>query len=217
MTKKSEYAVAVDEIKRALRPFLSEGGFRVRGRTFNRQTEDGLTQVVNLQMGRFQPPGTVFLPGLRENLYGAFTVNLGVYVPEVEKYAGFEAKSWVTQSHCCVWQRLAQACGEDEIWWRASASEEVIAEVLERLQSGGLAFLERFSTRDRILSELDGRSRTDELARPRIVAAVILAVRGDEERARSLLSQQARETDHPPHREYCGELAAALGLGGLAL
>ena len=48
---KSVHAQAVDEIQRALRPWLREQGFTVKGRTFNRATEDALTQVVSIQMG----------------------------------------------------------------------------------------------------------------------------------------------------------------------
>lgn len=85
---KSDFAVAVDSIQKALRPVLKVHGFKAHGRTFNRLTEDGLTQVVSIQMGASDPPGTTYFPGLRENLHGLFTINLGVYVPEVAKYHG---------------------------------------------------------------------------------------------------------------------------------
>ena len=75
---KSAYAKAVDAIQGSLRPFLRLNGFGMRGRTFNRATDDGLTQVVSIQMGASDPPGTTYSPGLRENLHGLFAVNLGV-------------------------------------------------------------------------------------------------------------------------------------------
>lgn len=104
---KSTFAKAVDDIQKSLRPLLKKRGFRVRGRTFNSTTEDGLIQVVNIQMGPSDPPGTTYIPGLRENLHSLFTVNLGVYVPEVAiHYGGGEAKSWVQDYHCCVRARL---------------------------------------------------------------------------------------------------------------
>ena len=100
---KSTYGSAVDDIQAGLRPFLKGCGFKVRGRTFKRPTEDGLTQVVSLQMGASDPPGTTSIPGLRENLHGLFTVNLGVYIPEVARHhGGGEAKSWVQEYQCCV-------------------------------------------------------------------------------------------------------------------
>src|SRR5690606_24175664 len=88
MATKSAEVAAMDVIQRGVRPLLKEAGFRGSGRTFNRGTPDGLTQVVRFQMGSFDPPGTTDIPGLRENRYGWFTVNLGVYVPEVAKHHG---------------------------------------------------------------------------------------------------------------------------------
>jgi hypothetical protein len=69
-------------------PQLKGNGFRKRGNAFNRRPEPGLVQVVSFQMGAFDPPG----PGSEANLaarralgvpgdlYGRFTINLGVYV-----------------------------------------------------------------------------------------------------------------------------------------
>src|SRR5262244_2664782 len=128
---KSEFARATDAIQAALRPFLGMNGFRVRKRTFNRPTADGLTQVVSIQMGSSDPPGTTYIPGLRENLHGLFTVNLGVYVPEVARHlGGGGAKSWVQEYHCCVRARLGQTCRErKDVWWHARADEAVITDV----------------------------------------------------------------------------------------
>jgi uncharacterized protein DUF4304 len=187
---RSVYADAVDEIQQAVRPFLKDRGFRSRGRTFNRVTTDGLVQVVNLQMGPSDPPGTTYIPAFRENLHGLFTVNLGAYVPEVARHQGRgEARSWVQDYHCCV---------------RA------------RLERGGLPFLDRFASRDQILSEWSDRSENlGAGAPPRIVLAIILVERGETSRARNLLNAQVRETRNPGHPDYVRELAGRLGLGSL--
>ena len=59
-------------------------------------------------MGSFDPPGTTHIPGLRENLYGRFTVNLGVYVPEVARnHGGGEAKSPVGGQAQTPWGKPA--------------------------------------------------------------------------------------------------------------
>lgn len=215
---KSQYAQDVDEIQRALRPFLQQSGFGVRGRSFNRPTEDGLTQVVSIQMGPSDPPGTTYIPGLRENLHGLFAINLGVYVPEVaRRHGGGEAKSWIQEYHCCVRARLGALVGEGkEMWWHARAEDEIVADLRRCLEKAGLPFLERFATRDRILAELDGRTENmGASSPPRIVSAIILAERGERERAHRLLSQQALETRNPGHPQYVRTLAKILGLGGL--
>lgn len=215
---KSVHAQAVDEIQRALRPWLREQGFTVKGRTFNRATEDALTQVVSIQMGASDPPGTTYIPGLRENLHGLFTVNLGIYVPEVaRRHGGGEAKTWVQEYHCCVRARLAEASGEDrDIWWRARVDDTVLSDVRRRLEVGGIPFLERYSTRDKILAAWKDRSENMGASNPpRIVMAIMLAERGDKDRARELLSLQARETHNPGHPAYVRRLADQLAVGPL--
>jgi hypothetical protein len=216
---KSSYVEAVDHIQGALRPSLYERGFRVRGRTFNRVTEDGLTQVVNIQMGASDPPGTTYFPGLRENMYGLFTINLGVYVPEVAKHhGGGGAKSWVQDYHCCVRDRLGPASGESrDVWWPARADDDVITDVRHRLEMGGLPFLDRYSSRDKILAECrDGSENRDVITVPRIVTAIILFERGEKNRARDLLARQVAESeDHPGHQNSVRRLANKLGLGSL--
>jgi hypothetical protein len=217
-TGKSTYASAVDDIQAALRPFLKDRGFKVRGRTFNRPTEDGLTQVVTLQMGASDPPGTTYIPGLRGNLHGLFTVNLGVYIPEVARHhGGGEAKSWVQEYQCCVRARLGEASGaEQDIWWRARSDGAVIDDVRCRLELGGLPFLDRFSTREKVLAEWHDRSEhMGASSPPRIVMAIIFAERGQSGRARELLARQVRETRNPGHPDYVRKLARRLELGSL--
>jgi hypothetical protein len=215
----SEFVKALDGIQRALRPSLKEHGFKVRGRTFNRITDDGLTQVVNLQMGPSDPPGTTYIPGLRENMHGLFTVNLGVYIPEVaELHGGGPAKSWVQEYYCSIRDRLGPASGKNQdLWWHARNTSDVIADVQPLLLSYGLMFLERFRSRDLILSELEGQGENlEHCAVPRIVSAIILTKRGQTDAARSLMAAQALESRHNRnHPAYVRELAQRMGLGAV--
>ena len=213
----SEFARAADEIQRALRPSLKEHGFKVRGRTFNRITEDGLTQVVNLQMGASDPPGTTYVPGLGENMHGLFTINLGVYIPEVSELRGCIARTWVQEYDCSIRSRLGPASDNaQDLWWRARNPVEAVANIQPLLLSYGLLFLNRFRSRDLILAELDGHG--ENLAHchtPRIVCAIILAGRGQTDSARELMATQALESRHPTHPAYVRELAARMGLGAI--
>lgn len=213
--KKSDTVEAMDALQALLRPALQQTGFRRRARTFNRVTSDGLTHVINLQMGSFDPPGTVEIPGLRENLYGRFTVNVGVYVPEVARYhGGGEARSTVQEYHCCLRARLGGLGPERrDLWWRVEPRPEIADELLQRLHRDALPWLGRFDTRDAILSELLPESRNHWTTVPWIVCAIVLAVRGESEAARKLLAAHVRQGDHPAgHTAYVGELADRLGL-----
>lgn len=156
---KSELAETLDRVQTKLRAFLKGQGFWVRGRAFNRETSDGLTQVVHIQMGSFDPPGTTYIPGLRQNLYGKFTVNLGVYVPEVAEYhqGGRGAAPFIQEARCCVRARLGTLGPKSaDVWWAIRQNEGVADELELRLKRDGLPFLKRFETRDAILEEFRG-------------------------------------------------------------
>jgi len=155
---------------------------------------------------------------LRENLHVLFTVNLGVYVPEVAKYhGGGEAQSWIQDYYCCVRARLGRTVDEPaDVWWRAQADAVVIADVGHCLENNGFPFLDRFSTRDKILAEWNETSKNvGPGGPPRIVLAIILAQRGQLERARALLALQVLETKNPGHPDYVRKLAKVLALGSL--
>ncbi len=215
--RKSELAKQLDIVQNDLTPMLKDRGFKKRGRTFNRLSSDGLTLVINFQMGAFDPPGTTYFPGLRENLYGYFTVNLGIYVPEVAIYhLGGEARNFVQDYHCCIRARLGKLGHEmRDIWWRISSSGEIISELQIRLEENGLPFLQSFETRERIL-----RHWPDHYAQvkpgwgspPNIISAIILVGLGHHDEARELLKEQARDTRNPGHPEYVRDLASRLGI-----
>src|SRR5881296_2919360 len=113
----SDFTRAADAVQQGLQPLTSEHGFRRHGRTFSRLTVDGLTHVVNLQMGTFDPPGTTYIPGLRENLYGSLTLNLGVFVPEVARVDQETPPKSVREYHCCIRTRLGELGPEGRDLW----------------------------------------------------------------------------------------------------
>jgi hypothetical protein len=203
-----------DELQMQFDRILRQAGFKRRGRTYNRTTVDGLTHVMGVQMGSFDPPGTTYIPGLRENLYGRFAVNLGVYVPEVAReHGGGEAKNIVHDYNCSIRTRLGRRA-EKEIWWRVSANENVAADITDRLQNEAFPLFQRLRCRDEILNEFLAESDNPPLvALPRIVCAIILLERGEREEAGRLLAAQARDhTRNPGHRAYVIMLAQRLGI-----
>jgi hypothetical protein len=152
MPTKSNEVLAVDAIQNGVRSWLRQEGFRVRGRTFNRRTAAGFTQVIGFQMGSFDPPGTTYFPGsFRENVYGLWTVNLGVYVPEVAKLTGGRGPGSVVQDyHSCIRSRLGHLGPErSDLWWPLSPVGDLIAEVHYRLEAHALPFLASFESRER--------------------------------------------------------------------
>ncbi len=116
--EKSKFAEQIDEIQTALVPFFKENGFKKRGRTYNRPGFDNLISVINFQMGAFEPPGTTYMPGIRENLYGLFTINLGIFVPEVYTVQSeSEVKNFVLGYHCHIRARLGMSGPKRQDIW----------------------------------------------------------------------------------------------------
>jgi hypothetical protein len=211
----SPQARKVDEVQAAVHARLKGLGFKKQGRAFNRPTADGLVQLINLQMGAFDPPGTIHIPVLRESRYGLFTVNLGVYVPEVAlHHGGGEPKGFIQEFHCCIRTRLGDLGPEKrDLWWRNDAVDTVVPDLLGRLDRDGLPFLERFGSREAILCEWKGKTKHEGIGGPpRIVMAIILVQKGELNAAKQLLSEQACETWNPGHPAYVRSVAVRLGI-----
>jgi hypothetical protein len=214
---KSKPAQAMDELRAGIRRFLTALGFRARARAFNRTTSDGVTQVIEFQLGRFDPPGTHYV-GFRQSLYGKFTVNLGVYVPEVDEYTfpGGGERSFVHEYDCCIRTRLGDVGPEhSDLWWDLEAGRDHAAELLQRFERDALPFFAQFETRDAILAQLSKEAAIPFTGRPRIVRAIIMAIRGQRAEARAFLAAQAREHSNHPHSAMVHALANKLGLGEL--
>jgi len=206
---------AVDEIQAGLKPYFKQQGFRVRGRIFNRKTSDGLTQIVGIQMGRFDPPGTTPIPEIREDLYGQFTVELAVFVPELHELEfGAKPKDWVHFGYGHLRARLGELCGEEQdLWWPAKPGEAVVTDLLLRLNSAGLPYLERFATREKIIAAWTGKEPRILGCEPsRQMVAVLLATRGERARARELLRAEYLEATHAGRKEWLVSTARELGL-----
>jgi hypothetical protein len=213
---KSEQHKSLDQLQSHLRSFLKPHGFRTRGLTFNRATSDGLIHAVQIQAGRYDPPGTVHIPWFRENLYGRFTVNLGIWVPEVAKYIGFgTSPSFVNEMHCCIRARLGELGPEGtDIWWDIRDDAAALdSEIRGRLERDAFPFFARYESRDLVLKSLDGVTVSISGGNPpRIICAIILAERDERTKARALLAAQAKENSNHGHAAYVTALAEKLGL-----
>jgi len=207
----------MNEVQACIRPFLKESGFRARARAraFNRTTSDGITQVIEFQLARHDPPGTHYV-GFRQDLYGKFTVNVGVYVPELHtfEYPVGGKQAFVREYDCWIRERLGNLGPEHrDIWWDLDVVHEQAAEVFHRIERDALPFLAQFETRDAILHQwMPGNTdlRPFERSRQRIACAVILAIRGRRDEAKSIFDALLRE--EPSSLRY-RDILKRLGLG----
>jgi Domain of unknown function (DUF4304) len=116
-------------------------------------------------MGAHQPPGTVGIPSLRENLYGRFTVNLGLHFAEVAELpkqspaVAFAREhglpvppprpppKFLNEGHCHLTERLGELINGRDTWWSLDVPEAELQLLVSRLvNEHALPFFDR-STR----------------------------------------------------------------------
>jgi Domain of unknown function (DUF4304) len=220
MPNKTFVVEKLDAVQSSLGELLPNG-FRKRGRNFNRLTEEGIVQVINLQVGPYEigPPLPDDFAHLRPNLYGQFTVNLGVFVKECYEFLYNPApKGAINETHCRIRRRLNPVDSHKQEWWSLSLDlNELVDDVGGAILYTGIPFLERFSTRECILTDWIPFNETDERLSnvAHIDVAMILLAQGRREEARSLLREQIKATEMHNHIEYVRELSEKLGLGSL--
>ncbi|MGZ4362931.1 MAG: DUF4304 domain-containing protein [Gaiellaceae bacterium] len=216
----------MDSVVALAQPLLKRAGFRKRRRTFNRDSEPGLVQVVNFQMGAFNPPGPgseanlaareeLGLPG---NLYGSFTINLGVYVGEMAFSDSEKCEGWISEYHCQLRQRLGQLLDPPaDTWWSLDDPHAAHEAVDEALDTAGLPWLNRLASRDAILRTYATEGRFGIGLGPAGPVRIAWLLRAtDPEAAEAVLRDYlTEEYRNPRHREWLEQTLTHAGLGHL--
>jgi hypothetical protein len=194
-------------------PLLKAAGFRKQRHTFNRSAEAGMVHVVNFQMGSYEPPGTIDSPPFRVSTYGKFTVNLGVHVPEMVIEESLRPKNWVQEYDCQLRMRLGQLLGEDA-WWSLEDPTEATSLVETGVETAGLRWLDRFSSRAEVVESFwrDGRDALGMTPRAPVEVAWLLA-QTDREVATDILRAYAQENHSPQHRDWLEARLKDAGFG----
>lgn len=196
---------AMKEIVAAAAPLLKSAGFRKRRHTFNRTVDDGLIHVVNFQMGPYEFPGRPdVLAGVRLNLHGLFTLNLGVFVPEMDR-GGPPQSSWINDYDCQLRKRIGELMPEQaDVWWPLDL-EPSGQQVTDALSDVGLAWLDQFTDRRAIISRFR-LGDEDELGMTPAAAldvADLLLATGEVDAAEKLVRRYLALDDvRRGHREY---------------
>ncbi|WP_433164500.1 DUF4304 domain-containing protein [Kribbella sp. CA-247076] len=146
-------AEAMKQIVAAAAPLLKSAGFRKRRHSFNRLVGDGLAHLVNFQMGLYDPSGRPdVLADIRVNLHGLFTINLGVFVPEMDRQ-GPPSSSWINDYDCQLRKRIGALMPEqNDVWWPLDF-EPSQEQAIDALHDVGLPWLGQFTDRQVILGK----------------------------------------------------------------
>lgn len=214
---KSEVVRGIDLVQSAVASLMKGAGFRKRGRSFNRGVDDGLVQVVTFYAGEYPLGENYVVPGLRENLYGWFTVNLGVFVPEVFALENDEPPPKFVQEHYCeIREGLGGLVADRQVWWSATEDVEATAGAFPELfQESVLPFFSRFDSRRSIIDEWRscGELPFQNAARSSLAVAVILHTQGERDDAVAALRNAIDAScDHKGFQEYVRSMAERLSL-----
>ncbi|HEX6952153.1 MAG TPA: DUF4304 domain-containing protein [Gaiellaceae bacterium] len=180
-------------------PLLKSAGFRKRRHAFNRTTEPGLVQVVHVQMGPFEPPGSEGI-SLSGSLYGRFTINLGVYVPEMVLEEQQKRSGWVNEYNCQLRQRIGLLLTPPaDTWWSLDDPAEASDAARHALDSAGLPWLDRLPSRKAILDAYELLGWAAIGMSPRGPVEIAWLVKGeDRERAEAILRDYMQEPFRNP-------------------
>lgn len=218
------YAEAMKQIVQTVHPLLKEAGFRKRGSTFNRETEPGLVQVINFQMGPYEPGPQYEFPPIKVNLYGKFTINLGIFVAEIhERFTGQHAPNFVAEYYCEVRKRLPELMPEHELpvtdkgvgWWSLEEPSDGTAHEIHHLvPKYAVPFFESLRTRDAVIRWwLEEQDQSGFPPRAPLSIAVIEFERGRKDRAETLIRDYvAAGLKNPGHREFVEKIAESMGV-----
>ncbi len=221
-TDVSKYSEVMAEFVRTLHPALKNAGFRKRRHTFNRSVEEGVVQVVNFQMGPKLPPGAQPIPQYRDDLYGLFTVNLGVAVAEAWEQsfgATDEYPAFTSDPDCQIRSRLGHVLdAEEDVWWPLDTPVADLVEAVGPAVTGpGLDWLHKRESRLAIL-ELWQDIGHERLPMTTALPIVMILRHLDryEEAAAVMRSYYDTVTTHLGHRRYVYDVAQSLGIEGIA-
>lgn len=210
--KKSENVEYLNQIQKEVHQYLKPLGFKKRGRTFNRQTENGIWQVINFQSGQFPVGENYEIPGIRESFYGKFTVNMGVIVKELyEIRIKGKEKNFYQEYDCQIRTRLPQLILENDYWWNITdKSKDISDQIIEGLNDKGISWLDLFETREKIClnwGNIEGSSNTAKLD------VALITFQTDKKKGAKLIQEYFDGIDsHKGHKEYVKELANGLGI-----
>lgn len=132
-------------------PALKANGFRKRRHSFNRPASDGLVHVVNFWMAPKEPPAWTEVPGLREQLYGHFRIDFGVYIPEMAR-THTPRSAWINEYDCHLRRSVGDLMPDREggFWWGLDDPRAAVETGLA-LEQFGVPWLDGFPNHAAVL------------------------------------------------------------------
>ena len=214
MTNSNDYKKTLDEIQKLIHSELKADGFKKKGRTHNRILENGIIQVVNFQMGKYEFEHVEEIPGLRTNFYGKFTVNIAVFVPELyEKTFNQKPKTFIQEYDCEIRARINDKSDEKETWFSLDSDYQKTADLIKnRLKTDVKEWFDRFNNRPKIVVELTESKEIMFSPREKLCGAIIeLGI--DRKNGERIFNEYYDSVEEKKtHKNYVADLAKQLNI-----
>ena len=215
---KTENGKKVDQIQAHVYKYFKELGYRKRNRNFNQVLDSGLVHVINFQLGRPQ-----------SNLQGYFTVNLGVFIPEIHAviWDGKPLK-YIDECDCEIRKRLGALMKRSriadwmnlpvqDVWWKLTLSVEELSEnVLDVIKKYGVPYLNHFLTQDDIIEQWKKHGRSIGLPpRAGLSIAILTASQAKMDQAEHLLQKEYNENRGRHYADFIIMTGKKIGVSSL--
>jgi hypothetical protein len=171
-----------------IHPVLMRIGFKRKANTWN-QANDTSTLVINLQSSQWN-----------SDYAGSFTINLGVFVPQVYEICWSKnAPSFITEPQCLIRRRIGDLISEGDVkldhWWSIETSTDTAylgGQVVDVLIRQGVPFLSQFKSLSIVHDFLISNAKQNDVAPLKLIyIAIIKHLMGDQAGARRLLAINA--------------------------
>jgi Domain of unknown function (DUF4304) len=171
----TDFKTQLDIVEKDVFVKLKPLGFKKNGGTFNRQLDDGIIQVINFQSGQYPIGQGHEMPGLRENLYGKFVVNLGVCIESLYKFQSpTENKKYYKEYDCQIRNRLGTLLTGQDYWWTITDDNtKITQEIIEGLETKAFDWFSGLDTKEKIISN-NGQLPYDATPRAKLDIALIV-------------------------------------------
>ncbi len=213
---KSEVYKKMDSVISCVSPLLRELKYKKRGHTYNRTIQPGLIHVINFQMGKYEGENYQEIPPYRVNLYGKFTINIGVYIEEVHNLlCKWKVTNFISEPDCEIRKRIGELIDKGhDLWWDLNYEESVIGtDIKVKIEKFIIPFLARFSSTDQIIREWEIHGNGIGFPpRGRLSIAILFFYRGDKNIARDLIMQEYNENITKPYASFVMGVAEQLDI-----
>ena len=216
MKEKSIYVKNLDEIQNNLSQLFKSNSFKKKGRTYNKTLEDNIVHVINFQSGEY-PISNYVIPGIRENLYGKFTVNLGVFIPCVnELETRSKIPKFIQEYHCSIRVRFGELLNStNDIFWNLNSNLSKISERLKELfTKAGFSFLNQYLNYQDIIKYFEQNKELpfNNPDRSKFIISLIYIHLNEREKAKQLIEEILKESGHNGFKQHVLDTSKRINL-----